>query len=148
MAHNPVRDTIAPFVLRLGTASIFLGDGFLKAIQGGSNWHPELPSALQAVIAWGELVGALALILGLFTRLAAFCLLILMLGAMITVSGPTFYIDIQTGPGAEKTMIRFVSYEYMLNFTLMIMCFTLILVGSGRIGLDTWLWRKRESKPS
>jgi uncharacterized membrane protein YphA (DoxX/SURF4 family) len=91
---------------------------------------PPLPEALhsyavQLLVAWGELIGGLALLLGLLTRAAAAGLLIIQLGAIWTVTGVQGF-SVARGGG----------YEY--NLCLLAMCLALILYGGGKMAIDDW----------
>jgi putative oxidoreductase len=99
---------------------------------------PPLPEtvqmhAVQFAVAWGELVGGLALILGLLTRLAAVGLLIIQVGAIYTV---TFAKGFSVAAGG--------GYEY--NVSLMAGCLALALMGAGTFAFDHWLMQRDEAK--
>jgi putative oxidoreductase len=60
---------------------------------GGPGWHGALgymqkgiglSSVLAALVILGEFLGSIALVLGLFTRLGAFCITVVMIGAIAT----------------------------------------------------------------
>jgi len=61
----------------------FGGPGFSGALSGFTNM--QIPAPLAILVILGESFGAVALILGLFTRLAAFGILSNMLGAIALV---------------------------------------------------------------
>jgi uncharacterized membrane protein YphA (DoxX/SURF4 family) len=90
----------------------------------------KLPDALsyqwvQFLVAWGELLCGGALLVGLFTRVAATALIVIMAGAIYTVTGPKGFADL-AGAG----------YEY--NLAIMAMCVVLIIKGSGAVSVDNW----------
>jgi putative oxidoreductase len=88
--------------------------------------------ALQLAIAWGELVGGIAMLVGFLTRLAALGLIAIMAGAIATVHWPHGF-SLQTG-----------GYEY--NLTLIVMCLCLFLGGPGPLSIDR-VFRLRRRGP-
>ncbi len=89
-----------------------------------------IPEALsyqwvQLVVAWGELFCGLAMLLGLFTRVAAVVLIFIMAGAIYTVTGPVGFSDL-LGAG----------YEY--NLAIAAMCVVLFIKGAGPVSVDSW----------
>jgi len=116
----------APLFLRIGLGVIFIYHGFGKVfgegVALGSAWNPGLPAIVQILVAWGELLGGAAILLGFLTELASLAIIIIMLGAIVLVHGKNGF-----GMGGG-------GYEY--NFALIMMCLTLIGIGPGpcRIG--------------
>jgi uncharacterized membrane protein YphA (DoxX/SURF4 family) len=97
---------------------------------------PPLPdslshSAAQLAVAWGEVIGGAALILGLLTRLAAFGEIIIQIGAIATV---TMYrgFSFAGGGGAE------------FNIALLAMCLDLLITGGGLWALDALIVHSRK----
>ena len=66
----------AGLFLRLGLGIIFTYHGFGKVFGAGTSmgtaWNPGLPVPVQALVAWGEFLGGVAILLGFMTELAAF----------------------------------------------------------------------------
>ena len=60
------RFTLVPLLLRAGLAAIFIYHG-LDMVQkdGGAGWNPSLSRPEQLAVAWGELLGGIALALGM-----------------------------------------------------------------------------------
>jgi putative oxidoreductase len=120
--------TFVPLLLRAGLAVVFIYHGLGKVrpeANYGMSWMPAdhaLPGAVQALVAWGELLGGVAIALGLLARVAAVGIIIIMLGAIYTV-------HLQHGFGLEHG-----GYEY--NFALIIMALCLVLGGAGTMSLD------------
>ncbi len=82
---------------------------------------PGIDYALtQLLVAWGELLCGAALLVGFLTRLAAALMIVVQLGAIFTVTWQRGF-SFAAGGG----------YEY--NICLMVMCFALILSGSGTL---------------
>ena len=96
-----------------------------------------MPEALghniaQLAVAWGELLGGIAMALGLLARLAALGLIVIQAGAIWTVTYALgFAMD--AGPG----------YEY--NIAIIAMCVALVSLGGGRLSVDHLFRRKRKS---
>jgi putative oxidoreductase len=151
---TPRRADLASLLLRAALAGVFIYHGVDKIFgpndAWGTNWvnvwirstlnapmsSEEPPSALfaaaQAVVAWGELMGGIALILGLLTRPAAGALFLLQAAALyLIVANPNFSYDRRGG------------FEY--NIVIMTMCLALLVLGSGRLALDRVLLRVRRA---
>jgi putative oxidoreductase len=132
MVNTFVRDAVVPLLLRLGLAAVFLYHGTdLVSKDLGAGWNPNLPGPAQVAVAWGELLGGLAMALGLLTRLAALGLIVIMAGAIVLVHAPHGF-DIQKH-----------GWEY--NFVLIVVAVAVFLLGSGPFGVDRWLRFRRRT---
>lgn len=111
--------------LRLGLGVIFAYHGFEKVFGAGTSsgtaWNPGMPVVLQAMVAWGEFLGGVAILLGFLTELAALGIIIIMAGAVLTVTGKNGF-NMMTG-----------GFEY--NFVLIMMCLALIATGAGPLSI-------------
>jgi uncharacterized membrane protein YphA (DoxX/SURF4 family) len=135
--QNPHKHDFAALVLRLGLAGIFLLDGFLKVqYQGGAAWHPIINDTDQQIVAWGEILGGIALVLGIVTRLSAAGLGFLMLVAIYLVSGSQELYYTQAYVIARHSVARISGFEYLLNCALALMCLALVIQGGGKFALD------------
>jgi putative oxidoreductase len=121
--------TFAPLFLRAALAAVFIFHGLdkVQSVNGyGTHWMPEglphQPAILQLLVAWGELIGGICVALGLLTRYAAIGLIIIMVGAIVTVTGKNGF-GLQTG-----------GFEY--NVVLILLSATLFLTGPGTFSLD------------
>jgi putative oxidoreductase len=123
--------TLLPLILRAALAVVFIYHGLDKVTPGsgyGAHWmpdspdHPALPVALQLAVAWGELLGGVAIALGLLTRIAALGIIAIMAGAIFTVHG-------KAGFGMQHG-----GFEY--NYVLIMVAVALILCGAGTLSLD------------
>jgi uncharacterized membrane protein YphA (DoxX/SURF4 family) len=124
--HDVDRDTLKLVVGELGTAY--------------ARETAEMPDTLnshagQLAVAWGELLGGIALLLGLLTRVAAFGLAIIQIGAIATVTGFRGF-SLAGGGG----------YEY--NLALLAMCFALVLMGPGMIAVDRLVLPRNRHVPA
>jgi putative oxidoreductase len=140
------KNTIVPLFLRLTLAAIFLYHG-LSLVNGpdtqwGANWMkgkdgkplPDAaPAPVQLAVAWGQLVGGLAMLVGFLTRLAALGLIAIMAGAIALVHWPNGF-DIRNG-----------GFEY--NFAIIMMCLCLLLGGPGPIAIDRIFRLRRRPAP-
>jgi uncharacterized membrane protein YphA (DoxX/SURF4 family) len=91
----------------------------------------EFPG-MQFAVAWGELLCGLAMLVGVLTRLAAVGIIVIMVGAIYTVTGARGFVA-DAGAG----------YEY--NLAIVAMCVVLIIKGAGPVSLDGWLAGRRHS---
>ncbi|HZY84693.1 MAG TPA: DoxX family protein [Gemmataceae bacterium] len=123
------KSALVPLLLRLALAAVFIFHG-LNHVGGadhrwGADWNKEPgapPAPVQLAVAWGELIGGIALACGFLTRLAAAGIAAIMAGAIATVHGPHGF-DIQKG-----------GFEY--NFVIIVVCLALILGGPGPFAVD------------
>jgi len=124
-----IKSTIAPLILRLCLAAVFIYHGMdLVGKSGGTAWNPNLPVWQQVLVAWGQLLGGIAMLLGVLTRLAAIGLIVIMAGAIALVHWPYgFSLGNPDGPG----------YEY--NVVLIGVCLVLFLTGGGHLAADRWI---------
>ena len=128
------------FLLRLVMGTAFILHGWPK-IQNPLGWMgPEasVPAVLQALAALAEFAGGMALIVGLFTRLAALGIATNMVVALAIVHLP------HGDPFVSKAGGR--SYELAAIYLACAVVF--LLLGPGRFSLDALLFRKPlETKP-
>jgi putative oxidoreductase len=104
---------IAPLLLRLGIGLTFFFAGLGKVLDGtagvtgffGSLGIP-LPGLMGPFIAYLELIGGLALILGVFTRVFSLLFVANMLVAMLLVSLPTALNDPNIAKGFSATRVE------------------------------------------
>jgi uncharacterized membrane protein YphA (DoxX/SURF4 family) len=84
-------------------------------------------AALQLAVAWGEVAGGLALLVGWPTRLAALAMLLVQGGAIYTVTFARGFVG---------------GYEF--NVALVAMCLALAFMGGGKLSLDYVFHGKRD----
>ena len=117
----------APFFLRLGLGAIFLYHGYGKVFGTenalGSAWNPNLPLIIQILVSWGEFLGGIGILLGILVELAALGIIIIMIGAIVTVHGKNGFGMMNGG------------FEY--NFALIMMALTLIATGAGKCSITS-----------
>jgi putative oxidoreductase len=126
MIEGVLARTFAPLLLRAALAAVFIYHGLEKVrpeAQYGLHWFEDKqPQAVQALVAWGELLGGVAVALGILTRYAALGLILIMAGAIWTVTGPKGF-GVTAG-----------GYEY--NFVIILVCAALAILGPGTFSLD------------
>jgi putative oxidoreductase len=136
------KNTIVPLLLRLTLAAIFIFHG-LDLVGGpdnewGASWmKPEKmpdpskvpPAAVQLAVAWGQLLGGVAMVFGFLTRLAAVGLILIMAGAIALVHAPHGF-DARHG-----------GFEY--NFAIIMMGLGLVLGGPGPLAVDRFFRLRR-----
>jgi putative oxidoreductase len=123
------KNTLVPLILRLALAAVFTVHGAALIDHGwGATWMNDFslpdpaPGPLQMAVAWAQLIGGIAMLLGFLTRVAAIGLIAVMVGAIMKVHLPH-------GFNIQKN-----GYEY--NVVLIAVCLALVLTGPGHIAVD------------
>jgi len=146
MALGKVFNTVDSWgllTIRLGLGAIFFAHGAQKLFGwfGGAGLEVTLqnfqqglgitaPWAFLAMVA--EFFGALAVIVGLLTRLASLNLAIVMIVAIIKVHwGNGFFLNMTCQPGT--------GHGFEFNLALLAMSMALVLSGGGRLSIDRWI---------
>ncbi|CAD5109528.1 hypothetical protein PSEWESI4_03833 [Pseudomonas carbonaria] len=150
---DAVGQWLAPLGLRLLLAWEFFEAGREKLL--GDNWFADLagrfpfpftllgPDLNWALATWLELVGSLALLLGLGTRYAAFALWVLTIVAIHAVHWPAEWSSLaDLWNGYAITDKGFGNYKLPLLYLAMLL--PLILTGGGRLSLDALIGAGRE----
>lgn len=147
---------LAPLGLRLLLAWEFWEAGMQKL--RGENWFAAiqdkfpppldvLPVGLSWQLAtWAELVGAVALLLGLGTRVFAFVLLVLTAVATVSVHWPADWASLQElWRGYAISDKGFGNFKLPLLFAAMLL--PLVFHGAGRLSLDALLAAGNDALP-
>lgn len=115
----------AAVFLRLGLGIIFTYHGFGKVFGEGTSlgtaWHPDLPVVLQTLVAWGEFLSGVTILTGFMVELGALAIIIIMIGAIVTVHWKNGFNMMSGG------------FEY--NFALIMMCLALMATGAGPLSV-------------
>lgn len=130
----------ALLVIRLVLAAVFITHGYQKVFGMGisgvtgmfTKMGVPLPGVTAPLVAVVELLGGIALVLGAFTRVAAFLLACDMLGAIILVHARNGY----SAPKGVETVLGNLG-----------MAVALALVGAGAYSIDALLSRRNSATP-
>ena len=147
---------LAPLGLRLLLAWEFWEAGMQKL--RGENWFASIqdkfpppldlvPASLSWQLAtWAELLGAVALLLGLGTRFFAFVLLVLTAVATVSVHWPADWASLsELWRGYAITDKGFGNFKLPLLFAAMLL--PLVFHGAGRLSLDALLAAGNDALP-
>ena len=127
------KGAVALLALRLVAGPAFILHGWPK-FQHATNWMGDtFPSWLQALAAFAEFGGGIALLLGLLTQLAALGIGIVMLVAMFMVHIPKGDPFVGHGGG---------SWEPAADYLAMMIA--LMLRGAGSLSLDALLFKRKD----
>jgi len=96
-----------------------------------------VPAPIALLVILGESIGALLLLAGLGTRVAAFGISAIMLGAVLTTHGSVGFFMNWAGNQAGE------GYEYHL--LALALSVPLVIAGAGRYALDSWLGARLEA---
>ena len=142
---DPAGDWLALLPIRLLMAYEFGRAGLMKF--NGNNWFANVqdnfpfpfnvvPVEVSWFLAtWAEILGAICLVLGLFTRFWAFSLIILSIVAILGVHWPDEWSSLaELWKGYSVSDKGFGNYRIPLLFIAML--FPLMLTGPGRLSLD------------
>ncbi len=148
---DPAGDWLALLPIRLLMAYEFGKAGMMKF--NGSNWFANIqdnfpfpfnviPVEISWFLAtWTEIIAAICLVLGLFTRFWAFSLIILTIVAIAGVHWPDEWNSLaELWKGYSVSDKGFGNYRIPLLF--MAMLFPLMFKGAGRLSLDNVIAKK------
>lgn len=114
------------------TLGAFGGEGFRGTIDGFTQMG--FPVAIALLVVLAESLGSLALIVGFLTRIAAFGILNVMIGAVALVHHQHgFFMNWQQQKSGE-------GFEYHL--LAIALALVVLLVGAGRWSIDRWLMQR------
>ncbi|WP_394138659.1 DoxX family protein [Cytobacillus oceanisediminis] len=129
---------VGTLILRVVLGLTFFVHGLVK-FQGGientAGWFSSigLPGFLATVVAAIELVGVIALVLGLFSRAVSALFVLLMAGAIIKVKLAGGFLGNGQGAG------------YELDLALLAMAAAIAITGSKLFALDQMVFRGKEN---
>lgn len=107
---------------------LFGGPGLEATIQGFQA-HLGLPALVAVLVSYVEFLGGIALVLGLFTRIAALGIGIVMIGAIVTV-------HFQNGFFMNWYLVPEVGHGFEYHLLAIAMSFALVFSGGGRCSVD------------
>jgi putative oxidoreductase len=137
----------AALILRLAVGGILITTsyGMIAEHDWGTSWYvtegQPMPAALQAAVAWGQLVCGAALLVGLLSRLAALAAMAIMLGAIYYVTWKVSLVAGPTADGARGGVVYDAGPLY--NYAILAMCASLVILGGGLLSLDRLLWHRK-----
>jgi len=135
---NKLGEWLPQLALRLLLAYEFWESGVEKL--NGKNWFADIqdklpfpfsivpPDISWFLATWIEVIGAIALVIGLFTRFFGLSLIILTIVAWVSVHAGNGYNVCDNG--------------FKLPLIYLIMFLPLLLAGPGKASLDYWIWRR------
>ena len=148
---DPAGDWLALLPIRLLMAYEFGRAGLMKF--NGTNWFANVqdnfpfpfnvvPVEISWFLAtWAEILGAICLVLGLFTRFWAFSLIVLSIVAIAGVHWPDEWNSLaELWKGYSVSDKGFGNYRIPLLFIVMLVA--LMFKGGGRLSLDTLIAKK------
>ena len=101
--------------------------GFTEAF--ANRFHIPLAGLFAPLVAWVELLGGLAVVVGIFTRYAG-----LLLAVVMVVS--TLQVKLPAGLAADRDLLGLTGF-WDLDLSLFAMAGALILMGPGRFALES-----------
>lgn len=136
--------------LRLIVGYGFLQHGFAKLARGPEHFAAILSALhmpLPQLLSWGtvavEIFGGLAMLLGLFTTLAALPMIAVLLVAIVTVHLPNGFSSIKL-LSVDAAGAHFGQPGYETDLLYLAAIAALLLAGPGPLSLDGW-WRAYRS---
>jgi putative oxidoreductase len=142
--NPPVNGPSIILIIRVMTGSVFLWEGVLKFVyvnQGVGRFTKlgfAFPEVTAHIIAVGEIIGGLLLILGLFTRIVAFYFIIQMIVAVLSTKISLYFgtSPLPAPPAPPKSGIWAVLHEIRSDFAQILTCLFLLVGGAGRRSFD------------
>ena len=124
---SPISAALLLIRIACGLAFLYHGSAILFGAFGGPGPHGfaafgHMPLAVAYLVGLAQFAGGLAVLLGIFTRVGAVCIIIVMLGAIFLVHLPHGY-DVTKG-----------GFEYA--FTQLLLALALLLAGPGSYSLS------------
>jgi len=138
-SHALVRLALGVVFVAHGSQKVFgwVGGPGLKATIQMFQQYMKVPPAATVTAALIELLGGLAMLLGLLARPAALGLIVVMLVAIVKVHGRHgFFINFSGTPGK--------GHGFEFNFVLIAMALSILLGGAGAFSIDRVLWLGRQ----
>mgnify|MGYP003579158245 FL=1 len=135
------KQEIGTFLLRVMLGISFFLHGLSKfkgGLENTSGWFQSIgtPGFMAYVVGMIELVGGIALIIGLGTRIISALLVFIMAGAIVYVKFPAGFMGNGEGSG------------YELDLVLMIIALHLVLNGSRFLSIDSKLPKLKKTQDS
>lgn len=150
-ASNRIGEWIAPLALRIvlgweyyeSGREKFRGENWFGQVQDRFPWPFSVvpPDVSWFLATWTELIGAICLLIGLFTRFWAFSLIVLTIVAIAAVHWPVSYGGLgELLQGYVITDQGFGNYKLPLIFIVMLL--PLLFTGAGKASMDHLLYKR------
>jgi len=142
--NPPVTGQSTILIIRLMAGSVFFWEGILKFVytnQGAGRFTKlgfPFPVTTAHLIATGEIIGGLFLLVGLLTRITAFYFVIQMIVAVLTTK-ISLYLGtspLPAPPAPPKMGIWAVLHEIRSDYAQILGCVFLLIEGAGRRSID------------
>lgn len=140
---------LAPLFLRLVTGLGFMAHGWAKLSRGPAGFEKLLSQIgvpFPHMMAWlsilTELLGGLAIFLGLFVSIAAIPLIVTMLVAMFTIHIHYGFSSVKT-IGLTPQGPVFGPPGYEINLVYIAGLVSLVITGAGVLSVDAWLVKRK-----
>lgn len=142
--NPPVTGQSTILIIRIMAGSVFLWEGILKFVyvnQGVGRFTKlgfPFPETTAHIIATGEIIGGLLLIIGLFTRMTAFYFIVQMVVAVLSTKIDLYFgrSPLPMPPAPPKMGIWAVLHEIRSDYAQILTCLFLLIEGAGRRSLD------------
>jgi putative oxidoreductase len=144
----------SPLLLRLIVGIGFIAHGWAKISRGTAGFEKlliltgvPLHHLMSYIAPYTELIGGLAILVGLLVRLAAIPLIISMLTALVTVNINYGFSSIKT-IGLTPNGPIFGPPGYEINLLYIACLLSLMITGAGLLSVDGWLGHRKEREDS
>jgi len=142
--YPPVTGKSSIVIIRLMAGAVFFFEGILKFVyanQGVGRFTKlgfPFPETTAHLIATGEIIGGLLLLLGLFTRFVAFYFIVQMIVAVLSTKiGLYFGNSPLPMPAVPPKMGMWaVEHESRADYAQIMTCLFLLIEGAGRMSVD------------
>jgi len=142
--NPPVTGQSTILIIRLMAGSVFFWEGILKFVyvnQGVGRFTKlgfPFPETTAHLVATGEIIGGLLLILGLWTRITAFYFIIQMIVAVFSTKISLYFgtSPLPAPPAPPKMGIWAVLHEIRSDYAQILSCLFLVFEGAGRRSID------------
>jgi len=150
-ANPPVDGDSSIILIRLMTGGVFFWEGILKFVypnQGVGRFTKlgfPFPEFTAHFVAYGEIIGGLFLLFGIFTRFTAFYFIIEMIVAVLATK-ITLYLGtspLPLPPAPPKVGFWAVLHEIRSDYAQILTSTFLLLVGPGKRSLDHLIRKSR-----
>jgi putative oxidoreductase len=142
--NAPVNGAASILIIRLMTGTVFFWEGIFKFVyvnQGVGRFTKlgfPFPETTAHFVAFGEIVGGLLLIFGLFTRITAFYFIIQMIVAVLSTKIGLYLgtSPLPLPPAPPKSGIWAVLHEIRSDYAQILTSLYLVIEGAGSRSID------------